>query len=116
MAKKRRPAKRAAGPRIDRTGSYRILVEMRPNEEFDDMGRRRLDYLCMPQPPETASGVRRVHAYASGSTVTALRKAGRKVKVLADARKEGKRLQKFISKTDRFAGGKNGPPGVGKLV
>jgi hypothetical protein len=48
--------------------------------------------------------------------VTALREAGRKVEVLADANAEGKRLQKLVGKGDRFEGGRLGPPGVGKLI
>lgn len=115
MAKKRRPAKPAAA-RVSRTGSYRILVETAADEVVSDFRRYHLDYWCMPQPHAAASGVRWLHAHASGATVAALRKAKRKVKVLADARKEGKRLQKSISKIDRFAGGGSGPPGVGKLV
>jgi hypothetical protein len=116
MAKKRRAAKPAAAPRVSRTGNYRILVERAADEAVSDLRKYDLDYWCMPQPHAAASGARWLHAYAAGASVAALRKDKRKVKVLADAGKEGKRLQKSISKTDRFARGKSGPPGVGKLV
>jgi CO/xanthine dehydrogenase Mo-binding subunit len=116
MAKKRRPAKSATGTRVTRTGNYRILVERAADEGASDLAKYHLDYWCMPQPRAAASGARWLHAHASGATVQALRKVKREVKVLADARKEGKRLQKSISKINRFAGGGSGPPGVGKLV
>jgi hypothetical protein len=71
----------------------------------------------MSQPPtDERSGIRRLHAYASGHAIETLRKAGRKVEVLADAMAEGKRLQKLVGKGDRFEGGRRGPGGIGKLV
>ncbi len=80
------------------------------------LGEFRLDHSCMPQPHPAESGARRLHAFARGATITALRKAGRNVTVLADADAEGKRLQKHIGKGDRFKGGRSGPKGAGKLV
>jgi hypothetical protein len=119
MAKKSRIAARRAvrNPRIALNKNYRVLVELSPDESPRDLGRFRLDHCCMPQPAAEPTGVRRLHAYASGATVAALRKAGRKVDVRADADAEGKRLQKrLIGKGDRFSGGRGGPRGVGKLV
>lgn len=95
---------------------YRILVEMSPHETVGNLGEFRLQHACMPQPRPTESGTGRLHAFARGATVVALRKAGRKVRVLADADAEGKRLQRHIGKGDRFKGGRSGPKGIGKLV
>jgi hypothetical protein len=118
VARTRRPiAKQAAGasrPSPDKT--YRILVDISPHETRRNLGAYHIDHCCMPQPELDATGVRRLHGYASGATVAALRKSGRKVEVLADADAEGKRLRKFIGKGDRFKGGRRGPPGVGKLI
>jgi hypothetical protein len=95
---------------------YRVQVETSPHETVRNLGDFRLAHCCMPQPPRTEAGGQRLHAFASGRTVAALRKAGRKVRVLADAVAEGKRAQKHIGKGDRFQGGQRGPAGVGKLV
>jgi hypothetical protein len=96
--------------------TYRVLINVGPHETPRNLHPFRLDHCCMPQRPADATGVRWLHAYASGATVRALRKAGRKVSVLADAEKEGKRAQQFVGKGDRFKGGRLGPPGVGKLI
>ena len=117
MARKSRPAKRATGKtRVARGKTYRILLEVSPHESLRNMRGFRLDHCCMPQPPADKSGTQRLHAFATGSTVAALRKAGRTVKVLADADAEGKRMQQLIGKGDRFEGGRGAPRGVGKLV
>jgi hypothetical protein len=119
MAKKSRSAAKrtARNPRVVLNKNYRVLVEISPGDSPRDLGRFRLDHCCMPQPAAEPTGIRRLHAYASGATVAALRKAGRKVDVLADADAEGKRLQKMlIGKGDRFSNGRRGPRGVGKLV
>ena len=96
--------------------TYRVLVDVGPHESSRNLHPFRLDHCCMPQLPPDSAGVRSLHGYASGTTVTALRKAGRKVTVLADADKEGQQAQKFVGKGDRFDGGHRGPRGVGKLV
>src|SRR6266852_390109 len=100
MAKKLRPvAKRAAGAlRISPAKNYRILVEVGPHETPRNLGAYHIDHCCMPQPDPDGTGIRRLHAYTSGATVSALRKSGRKVEVLADADAEGKHLQRFIGK------------------
>jgi hypothetical protein len=118
VARTRRPiAKQAAGAsRNSPNKTYRILVDISPDETRRNLGAFHIDHCCMPQPEPDAAGVRRLHAYASGVTVAALRKSGRKVKVLADADVEAKRLQNFIGKGDRYKGGRRGPPGVGKLI
>jgi hypothetical protein len=119
MAKKSRTAARrtARNPRLAVNKTYRVLIELSPDESPRDLGRFRLDHCCMPQASAEPTGFRRLHAYASGATVAALRKAGRKVDVRAEADAEGKRLQKMlIGKGDRFSGGRRGPHGVGKLV
>jgi hypothetical protein len=95
---------------------YRIRVQMSSHETVRNLGQFRLDYCCMPQERDDRGGPPRLHAYARGAVVTAMRKAGRKVEVLADALAEGRQMQKFISKTDRFQGGKKGPETIGKLV
>src|SRR5215813_12113311 len=95
---------------------YRILVEMSPHERVGNLGAFGLQHSCLPQPPPSASGTRELHALARGTTVTALRKAGRKVRVLADADTEGQRLRKHVGKGDRFNGGRSGPKGIGKLI
>ena len=115
MARRSRVRRASSGKRVAPGKTYRLLVEVGPHETPRNLHPFRLDH-CMPQRPAYENGVRRLHAYASGSTVKALRKAGRKVKVLADADKEGKRLQRHIGKGDRFRGGRHGPVGVGKLV
>ena len=118
VARKGRPiAMRVAkGLQVSPTKNYRILVEISPHETPRNLGAYHIDHCCMPQPDRDDTGVRRLHAYASGATVSALRKSGRTVKVVADADAEGKRIQKFIGKGDRFKGGRRGPPGVGKLI
>jgi hypothetical protein len=117
MARKARRAKRASGKtRIKSGKTFRVLLEVSPHESLRNMRGFRLDHCCMPQPPADQSGTQRLHAFAKGSTIQALRKAGRKVKVLADAEAEGKRAQKQIGKGDRFEGGHRPPSGVGKLV
>lgn len=117
-------AKKSSYVRKRRTGAmqvsggktYRVLVDISPHETVRNLGGVGLDYCCMPQPPADSSGRRRVHAYAPGATVTALRQAGRAVEVLADATAEGKRAQKNVSKVDRFKAGRSGPPGAGELL
>ena len=117
MARKARRAKRTSGKtRIKSGKTFRVLLEVSPHESLRNMRGFRLDHCCMPQPPTDQSGTQRLHAFATGATVQALRKAGRKVKVLADADAEGKRAQKQIGKGDRFEGGHRAPSGVGKLV
>jgi len=118
MAKASRSTTRRAGGRgrIVADRHYRILVEMSPHEKVGNLGGFRVQHACMVQPRPTESGTRNLHAYARGATITALRKAGRKVTVLADADAEGKRLQKHIGTGDRFKAGRFGPKGSGKLV
>ena len=101
--------------RIAATKQYRILVESSPFERVTNLSRFHLQYSCMPQPPPAASGSRQLHAFARGVAVRALRKAGRKVTVLADADAESQRLQRSIGKGDRFRGGQSGPKGIGRL-
>lgn len=118
MARKPRFAATAVGDAaaVDDKTIYRVRVEMSPHETVGNLGAFRLDYCCMPQERDDRSGQPRLHAYARGSVVTALRKAGRKVEVLADALAEGRRMQKLISKTNRFDGGKKGPDNIGTLI
>ncbi len=117
MAKASRTvAKRARAGRIAAGKHYRILVEMSPHERVANLGAFRLDHACVPQPEPSAAGMRQLHAFARGTAVLALRKAGRSVTVLADADAEGKRLQKHVGKGDRFKGGRYGPSGIGQLV
>ena len=118
MAKKSRFTATAAGENAPVTDGtiYRVKVEMTPHETVRNLGAFRLDFCCMPQERDAQGGRRRLHAYASGETVTALRAAGRQVEVLADAIEEGRRMQTLISRTDRFDGGRKGPEGVGKLI
>jgi hypothetical protein len=118
MAKKSRSVARRASRNL-RTSpdkKYRVLVEIGPHETSRNLGSHQIDHCCMPQPDPDSTGIRRLHGYTSGMMVTALRKAGRKVEVLADANAEGKRLQKLVGKGDRFEGGRLGPPGVGMLI
>jgi hypothetical protein len=118
MARKPRSAATTVGDdaAVDDKTIYRIRVEMSPHETVRNLGEFRMDYCCMPQERDERSGKKRLHAYARGATIAALRKAGRKVEVLADAIAEGRRMQKLISKTDRFEGGKRGPEAIGKLI
>jgi hypothetical protein len=118
MAKKAKSAarRRARAPRVAPRRTYRILVDMSPHERAAALGEFRIDHCCMPQPRRDASGAWRLHGFATGSTIASLRRSGRKVEVLADAQTEGRRLQRFIGKGDRFEGGRRGPTGVGKLV
>jgi hypothetical protein len=109
-------AKASRRVRVAPSKHYRVLVEMSPHEKVGNLSGFNLQHVCMPQPRPTASGTRHLHAFARGTTVSRLRKAGRTVKVLADADAEGKRLQKHIGKGDRFQGGRAAPKGVGKLV
>ena len=108
--------RRAGAMQVSGGKTYRVLVDISPHETVRNLGGAGLDYCCMPQPPADSSGRRRIHAYAPGATVTALRQAGRTVEVLADATAEGKRAQKNVSKVDRFKGGRSGPPGAGELL
>lgn len=101
---------------VDDKTIYRVRVDMSPHETVRNLGAFRLDFCCMPQERDAQGGQRRLHAYARGETVTALRAAGRRVEVLADAIEEGRRMQALISKTDRFDGGRKGPEGIGKLI
>jgi hypothetical protein len=118
MARKSRVVAKRAGKlaRVATNKTYRVLVEISPHETVRNLGAFHLDHCCMPQPRDEKTGGRRVHAYAQGSTIVALRQAGRKVEVLADAMVEGKRMQKLVGKGDRFQGGRRGPAGIGKLV
>jgi hypothetical protein len=118
MAKKPRTIASRGGKtaRVAPTKTYRILVETSPHETVRNLGAFKLAHCCVPQPERDATGAQHLHAFASGATVTALRKAGRNVRVLADAMVEGKRAQKHIAKGDRFQGGQRGPAGIGKLV
>jgi hypothetical protein len=100
---------------VDPKRMYRVVVEMKPGETVRDLKGFKLDYCCMPQSREIVAGKSRLHAYSSGAAIAAIRKAGRPVEVLADAEEEGKRMQKFVSKTNRFAGGAH-PQGVGVLI
>ena len=118
MARKPRFAAVAVGAdaAVDDKKIYRVRVDMSPHETVRNLGAFNLDFCCMPQEREERGSQRRLHAYARGATVAALRKAGRRVEVLADAMAEGQRMQKLISKTDRFEGGKRGPEAIGKLI
>jgi len=104
------------GSKIAAAKYYRVLVEMSPHESVRNLSGFRLDHSCMPQPLPTASGARHLHAFAGGAAIVALRKAGRKVKVLADTDAEGVRLRKHVGRGDRFLGGRSGPKGVGRLI
>jgi hypothetical protein len=95
---------------------YRVRVDMSPHETVRNLGAFKLDYCCMPQERDERGATRRLHAYARGAVVAALRKAGRKVEVLADAHAEGRRMQQLISKTNRFEGGRRGPDTIGELI
>jgi hypothetical protein len=116
MARKSRSITKRRNARLVPTKTYRILIKISPHETAQNLGKFRIDHCCMPQPRPDKDGTRHLHSYASGSTVVQLRRAGRKVKVLSDAEAEGKRVQEFISKRDRFKVGRRGPAGVGKLV
>jgi hypothetical protein len=115
MAKSASPKRKSSG-KVSSTNVYRVLVDMSPHETIRNVSTPGLNYCCMPQPAPDASGYRRIHGYASGAAVNALRRAGRTVRVLADAAAEGKRARKNVSKIDRFDGGRIGPIGVGKLI
>ena len=117
MARKPRFAATPVGENaaVDDKKIYRVRVEMSPHETVRNLGAFKLDYCCMPQSREIVAGKSRLHAYSSGAAIAAIRKAGRPVEVLADAEEEGKRMQKFVSKTNRFAGGAH-PQGVGVLI
>ena len=116
MAKTSRPKPASHTRRVAAGKTYRVLVDLGPHETVRNLHRFRLDYCCMPQRPPDRSGVRSLHAFASGRKVAALRRAGRKVRVLADADIEGARARRFIGQGDRFKGGRSGPRGVGRLV
>jgi hypothetical protein len=119
MAKGKRLAAGAVGFDAPVKGDtlYRVHVDLSPHETVGILGSFRLDYCCMPQDRAPEPGRRRLHAYASGATVAAMRKAGRRVEVIADAHAEGRRMQKLLGGgTDRFRGGKQGPEGVGTLI
>jgi|tagenome__1003787_1003787.scaffolds.fasta_scaffold19582187_1 hypothetical protein len=117
MAKAASPKRKAPAKAGASSGKvYRVLVDMSPHETIRNASTPGLNYCCMPQPAPDAGGHRRIHGYASAAAVKALRRAGRTVRVVADAAAEGKRAKKNVSKIDRFDGGRAGPPGVGKLV
>jgi hypothetical protein len=117
MAKKPRSgATRGKHARLAPTTMFRVFVETSPHETVRNLGAFDLSHCCMPQPPRDEDGGQRLHAFATGATVMALRKAGRTVHVLADATAEGKRAQKHIGKGDRFQGGQRSPVGIGKLI
>jgi hypothetical protein len=116
MAKTSRPKPASRTQRVAAGKTYRVLVDVGPHETVRNLHRFRLDHCCMPQRPPDLNGARSLHAFASGRTVAALRRAGRKVRVLADADIEGARAREFIGKGDRFRGGRSGPRGVGRLV
>jgi hypothetical protein len=111
-----RRRKASANAKVTSTRMYRVLVDMSPHETIRNASTPGLNYCCMPQPAPDASGQRRIHGYASGYAVKALRRDGRSVRIVADAAAEGKRAQANVSKTDRFDGGRAGPAGVGKLI
>ena len=116
MAKTSRPKPASRTQRVATAKTYRVLVDVGPHETARNLHRFRLDHCCMPQRPPDRAGVRWLHAFASGRKVVALRRAGHKVRVLADADIEGAHARRFIGKGDRFKSGRQGPKGVGKLV
>lgn len=116
MAKKPKKARQRRGATtIDPRKTYRVSIRMQPHETVRHLGVRGIDHCCMPQPRRHEHGSRMLHAYASGAAILALRRKGRKVKVLAETAKEGKEAQKNVSDRDRFGGGTSGPPGVGEF-
>jgi hypothetical protein len=99
-------------------GTYRVLVDMVPGENAPSLSMFRLDYCCMPQMQASSRLVQRLHAFADGATVDAIRKSGRAVEVLADAEAESRRAIAAVGPADRdrFRGGARGPDLVGRLV
>jgi len=117
MVKETRIGRRTPGKahKIIQNRTYRIFVHLPPGKTLRELSEFPLDHCCMPHHRDEKTGAQRLMAYAKGAHVEAMRTAGHKIEVLADADKEGKRLQKLISKKDRFHGGKSGPSGVGTL-
>ena len=96
---------------------YRIRVQMSSHETVRNLGQFRLDYCCMPQERDDRGGTPRLHAYARGAVVTAMRKAGPQGRSARgrDSPKAGKCKNSFPRPTE-FQGGKKGPETIGKLV
>ena len=117
MAEKPRKARKRSGEtKVDPRQTYRVHIRMDPHETARHLATNGLDHCCMPQPHRHEDGSRKLHAYASGKAIIALRRKGRRVKVLANTATEGKKAQKNVSTGDRFKGGERGPPGVGILI
>ena len=119
MARKPRFTATAVGAdaSVDAAKLYRVRVAMSPHENVRILDPYNLDYCCMPQERGERGGPVLLQAYARGAQVAAMRKAGRRVEVLADALEEGRRMQALVSKTNRFsAAGGGGPQPVGKLI
>jgi hypothetical protein len=99
-------------------GTYRVLVDMMPGENAPSLNMFQLDYCCMPQMQTSSRLVQRLHAFADGATIDAIRKSGRAVEVLADAEDESRRAIAAAGPADRdrFEGGVRGPDLVGRLI
>lgn len=99
-------------------GMYRVLVDMVLGESATSLSMFRLDYCCMPQAQASSRLVQRLHAFADGATIDAMRKSGRAVEVLADVQGESRRAIAAAGPADRdrFQGGARGPDLVGRLV
>jgi hypothetical protein len=108
-------SKKRAGA-VSASKYYRVLVELGAHESPRNLLEFGLDHSCMAQPAPRESGEQLLHAFASGASVVAMRAAGRKVTVIADADAEGEQLKRHVGKSDRFDGGRSGPPGVGRLI
>ncbi|MGD9923384.1 MAG: hypothetical protein AB7V13_18360 [Pseudorhodoplanes sp.] len=102
---------------VRNNGVYRILVDMVPGESLAALAPFRLDYCCMPQAQASSRPIQRLHAFAGGATVEAMRKAGRNVEILADAEAESRTAisELRLADEDRFASGSL-PPTVGRLI
>jgi hypothetical protein len=118
MARRKRIGiKRARLSIVEGIALYLAVADLGVGETAHALERFGIDYCCMPQPRhQFLRATKQLHFYATGSAIAAMRKAGRKVEVIADAQKEAAKMQKRIPKDDRFKGGKTGPEGVGKLI
>ena len=87
---------------------------MSPHETVRNLGQFRLDYCCMPQERDDRGGRRGCmrSARRGGDCDAQGWPQGRSAR-RRDCRRPA--MQKFISKTDQFQGGK-GPETIGKLV